>query len=128
MNEPSPFAPQAGLESFNDIIKQYGDKVVPANHPVSKYVQQVAERIISSARLGHVKGYGQAATADPFASVFAGDDIFDPDPTKFGGSGSGSIAENDEWEVFVINEDSTRNAFVLPGESFASLVWFSQPC
>lgn len=47
-----------------------------------------------------------------------GGDSFDPDA---GSSGSlkksigRDITENGEWEVFLINDDSTRNAFVLPG-------------
>lgn len=106
-------------------MQQYGNKIVPPNHKLSRYVQGVAERIVSSAGLGHVKGYGShnVEETSPFASIFGagggGDDVFDPD--RRGGvftasrNDDASMAENEEWEVFVINDDSTRNAFVLPG-------------
>lgn len=104
-------------------MHQYSDKIISPSHPVSKYVQKIAQRIVSSAGLGHVKGYSSSSTS--FSSPFAifggtgGDDMFDPDTTKFSGTSGEkdqSVAINDEWEVYVIKDDETRNAFVLPGE------------
>lgn len=99
-------------------MHEYSDKLIPQSHPVSKYVQKIAERIVSSAGLGHVKGYSPSpSSSSPFA-IFGGDDVFDPDSTKFSGTSGGkdeSVAINDEWEVYVINDDKTMNAFVLPG-------------
>lgn len=103
-------------------MHEYGNKIVPPSHQVSRYVQRVAEQILSSAGLGHVKGYNSytsPAEISPFASMLGSgrSDYFDPDSrgTFTASRNDASTAENEEWEVYVINDDSTRNAFVLPG-------------
>lgn len=96
-------------------MREYGNKIVSPNHRVSRYVQRVAEQILSSAGLGHVKGYNSytaSSESSPFASMF-GSEHFDPDSRT--ASRSNASTANEEWEVFVISDDSTRNAFVLPG-------------
>ncbi|KAF8321362.1 hypothetical protein DL93DRAFT_2093982 [Clavulina sp. PMI_390] len=124
---------EAGLETFKQIMQEHGSNVLPQSHKLSRFVQSIAERIISSSNLGHVKGY---ETFAPPAASFSdspyhfpgvqmetagGGDLFDPDSNKGGVFGASrnddaaSITDNEEWEVFVIHDDKTRNAFVLPG-------------
>jgi len=67
---------------------------------------RVAERILEATNLGHVKGYSPS-TFSPFSGLM--DDGWTPAIDR-----SSSPASNQEWEVYVINDD-TRNAFVLPG-------------
>jgi hypothetical protein len=65
-------------------------------------------------------------SVSPFGNVFPsssedGGEISDPDHGTYTSSSSlkeaeYQIAENGEWEVFLIHDDNTRNAFVLPGE------------
>ncbi|GAA6014884.1 hypothetical protein JCM11491_002148 [Sporobolomyces phaffii] len=68
-------------QGFADVMREYGDRVVPANHPHARLVRSVVERIVESNRLEtgneHQDGRG--------------------------------------WEVFVVQDDQTQNAFVIPG-------------
>lgn len=97
-----------GDDSFNEIMAQYEHSLLPASHPTSRFVREVAEQIISSAGLGHMKSSGGVSAH--ISSAFNA--AWNPDEGSHEPAGA---AANDEWEVYVIKDDSTRNAFVLPG-------------
>ena len=101
-----------GLESFQEIMQQYQHAVLPPHHPTSRFVQGVAEQILTATGLGHLKG---RKTPAPLDSLFGGD-TWKPDET----SESLTASPEEEWEVYVIKDDNTRNAFVLPGELIPS--------
>ncbi|KAF8335338.1 peptidase family M48-domain-containing protein, partial [Cantharellus anzutake] len=95
---------QAGEETFQQIIHQYKGHILPSHHPLTKYVVNVAERILEATSLGHVKGHNTLSSSTDLV-----DDVWRPDGDRLS-----SPVSNDEWEVYVIDDD-TRNAFVLPG-------------
>ncbi|GAA5896253.1 M48 family metallopeptidase [Sporobolomyces salmoneus] len=70
---------EVAKQSFEEVMGQFGGKVLRENHPTTKYVREVVGRIIESNDLK---------------------------TDEEGGKG---------WEVFVVKDDSTQNAFVIPG-------------
>jgi hypothetical protein len=73
-------------------MREFGQKIVPANHPATKWVQGVAERLIAKNALGHVVSRSPSSNTEQ---------------------------KEDEWLVYVVDED-IPNAFVMPGEQLAS--------
>lgn len=67
---------EMGRQGFAEVMGEYRNKVLPKNHPTSRYVQSVVRRIVES---------------------------------------NGLEAGPEGWETFVVADDETRNAFVLPG-------------
>ncbi|GAA5951077.1 hypothetical protein JCM3765_004674 [Sporobolomyces pararoseus] len=72
-------------QSFDQVMNEFGNKVLNKNHQDSKFVRKVVQRLVESNGLEtHNDNDGQ------------------------GGGGAG-------WEVFVVKDDKTQNAFVIPG-------------
>ncbi|KDQ17389.1 hypothetical protein BOTBODRAFT_172436 [Botryobasidium botryosum FD-172 SS1] len=98
---------QLGDASFNETMGQYRQHILPANHPLTVHVKRVAERILTASNLGSLK--------DPVPKS-------NLPPSTFGdewGADGDRLAEQ-EWEVFVIQDDKLKNAFAgrsssLPG-------------
>ncbi|GAA5914520.1 hypothetical protein JCM5296_003058 [Sporobolomyces johnsonii] len=65
-------------QSYQEVMQEFGRKVLPQNHPTSRHVQEVVKRIV---RANHLE------------------------------AGLGSHG----WETYVVADDSTKNAFVIPG-------------
>ncbi|CCA67601.1 hypothetical protein PIIN_01429 [Serendipita indica DSM 11827] len=74
-------------QSYEEIMHEYGRKILPMNHPATRLVQTVAERLITRNGLGHV-------VTRPV--------------------NSGADQKPDEWLVYVVDE-KIQNAFVAPG-------------
>ncbi|CAO1618660.1 unnamed protein product [Sympodiomycopsis kandeliae] len=91
-----------GQEAFASTMAEYRGKVLPANHPYSKMARQVASRLIQAASDLH----GMS-----FEGVQAGHNDVDPNDTTYARA---SVAKT-QWQVFVIDDPKTKNAFVLPG-------------
>ncbi|KAN0065064.1 metalloendopeptidase [Thecaphora frezii] len=87
-----------GLESYQQVLREHRDRILPHDHPYSRYVRKTAARIISALEHG-------SSTVVKLGSV---DVALSPD------HGSGRHRQTD-WEVFVINDPDQKNAFVLPG-------------
>jgi len=95
-----------GEESDKEVFSEYGNRILPASHPIASRVARVASRIITSAGLGHVKNIAPAGRADEW----------NMDADESWGSTAAIHRLRQEWEVYVINDDKTPNAFVTPGE------------
>ncbi|PWN23024.1 hypothetical protein BCV69DRAFT_105917 [Microstroma glucosiphilum] len=91
-----------GKEAFEQVMSQYRGKILPANHQYSVMARRVATRIIRAAEDLH---------GLDFADVEHGDAASDPNDTTY----ARDSVRNTKWQVFVINDPSQTNAFVLPG-------------
>lgn len=67
---------QMGKQGLAEVMGEYGGKVLPANHPASRQVRAVVQRIVEA---------------------------------------NGLEAGPEGWQTHVVADDSTKNAFVLPG-------------
>lgn len=87
-----------GEQMYQETLDQFRGKILPPNHPTSRYVQKVAKRIIMASEL-------------PRSSSS------EADMGEHHGSGSAGAARSEkiEWRVHVVNDPSTLNAFVAPG-------------
>ncbi|KAM0752354.1 hypothetical protein T439DRAFT_324430 [Meredithblackwellia eburnea MCA 4105] len=71
---------QMGQEAYRDVMHQFGNRILPKDHPLSKQVTHVARRLIDASGLQTDRDGSQVM-----------------------------------WEVNVVKDDDTKNAFVLPG-------------
>ena len=97
-------------------MKEYQKAILPPNHAYHRYVELVAQKILTSAGLGHVKGHAPALFGHSFG------DGWDADSAT-----TGPLAM-EEWEVHVIQDDKTPNAFILPGiyDSQSSMTYLTE--
>ncbi|EJU01161.1 hypothetical protein DACRYDRAFT_53615 [Dacryopinax primogenitus] len=97
-------------ESFREIMNEVGPKLLPSNHPIVRYCQAIAARIVSSAGLGHVvPGSTHGVQKRRRGWGLSG---LDEGETGFGNQ----MTDESTWEIFVINDPDTPNAFVLSGK------------
>jgi predicted Zn-dependent protease len=68
-------------------MQEFGNKILPMNDRATRFVQRVAEKLITKNGLGHV--------------------VTRPIQSK-------EDQKQDEWLVYVVNEE-IANAFVMPG-------------
>ena len=86
---------EAGAQAYRQTLEQYGRQILPPNHPTSKYVGRVAERII-------------AASGLPRSSSSAGGESH--------GAGQGREGRTKvDWSIHVVDDPNIMNAFVVPG-------------
>ncbi|KAG9045691.1 hypothetical protein FS837_005847 [Tulasnella sp. UAMH 9824] len=115
-----------GREADQEVLKEFAGKILPASDPLVRRITNVASRIITAANLGEVKGAsssnqlpaqagGWSILPTSSEGAFGGDDAstaaWDMTPAQR------SVAERlrQEWEVYVIKDDKTPNAFVTGG-------------
>ncbi|KZT52788.1 hypothetical protein CALCODRAFT_76962 [Calocera cornea HHB12733] len=98
-------------ESFKQIMQEVGPKLLPPNHPLVRYCQGVAGRIVTSAGLGLVVP-GTTHGVHPQRKMRWGSEDMDDGEAGFGNK----MTDESIWEIFVINDPDTPNAFVLPGK------------
>ncbi|OWZ31902.1 mitochondrial metalloendopeptidase OMA1 [Cryptococcus neoformans] len=107
---------ELGRQTQLQTLSEYDRAVLPPNHPISKRIRKVATRIIESSGLGRVKSSGEMGAIEGTVPTWGGGvdmkDIF-----MGGGEGGKEVKEgkDTEWEVYVIDDKKTKNAFVLPG-------------
>ncbi|WVQ93447.1 hypothetical protein IAU59_000521 [Kwoniella sp. CBS 9459] len=109
---------ELGRQTQLSTLSEYSTAVLPANHPTTRRVRAVATRIIESSGLGRVKSGGEMGAVEGKVPAWGGG--AEPDFGEiFSGSGpEGARAQEGketEWEVYVIDDRKTKNAFVLPG-------------
>ncbi|KAJ7596046.1 peptidase family M48-domain-containing protein [Mycena floridula] len=90
------------------VLKEFGDHILPFNHPLSRQVREVASRILTASNLGVVKGENLASSQQQ-------DDIWNPDDGSSSLETSPSDLSQREWQVIVINDPKLVNAFAVPG-------------
>ncbi|WWC68580.1 uncharacterized protein I206_102510 [Kwoniella pini CBS 10737] len=107
---------ELGRQTQLQTLSEYSTAVLPPNHPTTKRVRAVATRIIESSGLGRVKSGGEMGAVEGKVPAFGGGE--DVGEILFGsGEGAKQVQEGKEteWEVYVIDDKKTKNAFVLPG-------------
>ncbi|KAG8915460.1 hypothetical protein FRC01_003651 [Tulasnella sp. 417] len=114
-----------GRQADEEVLQEFAGKILSPNDPLARRITNVASRIITAANLGAVKG----ATSSNQLPAQAGGWSTLPTSSdgSFGDDGSTatwdmtpaqrSVAERlrQEWEVYVIKDDKTPNAFVTGG-------------
>ncbi|KAG8993021.1 hypothetical protein FRB90_000813 [Tulasnella sp. 427] len=115
---------QYGQEADREVLQQLAGKILPPSHPLVKQVTKIASRIITAANLGEVKG---ASPSQQLPAQAGGWAVLPPDGA-FGHDDTSTAAWDmtpaqrevaarlkQEWEVYVIKDDETPNAFVTGG-------------
>lgn len=87
-----------GDQVYRQTLDEYRVKLLPPNHPTSRYVAKVAQRIIMASELPRHE-----------------DSVGDMGGHEGSGETGGRRKEKIEWKVHVINDPNTLNAFVTPG-------------
>lgn len=105
------FVTQVGDLARSQIRREMGDKILDDHHPLSRHVQRVVQRILSSNDLGSVKGMGSRLMRQ---DIFGGGDVWDPAAER-GSSTTTSIGPGKEWDVMVVNDPQVINAMAVAG-------------
>jgi hypothetical protein len=106
-----------GQQTQLQTLSEYSRSLLPPNHPTTKRVRAVATRIIEGSGLGRVKAGDIGSVEASIPGWKDGQGDISPGDLFFGG-GSGAAekeGKETEWEVYVIDDKATKNAFVLPG-------------
>jgi metalloendopeptidase OMA1, mitochondrial len=97
-------------ENFKQILQEVGPHLLPPNHPLVQYCQKIAGRIVTSAGLGVVVPGG---THQAHKQQNRGWGVVGVEEDE---SGLGNeMTDESQWEIFVIDDPKTPNAFVIPG-------------
>lgn len=107
------FAPlQLAQAAYNELLAEFRGKILPSDHPVTRHVQRVVNRILESSDLGHL------SSSEPSRSlVGAPDDFWSEDPFTTGRPKESSTPESGgkEWNLLVVNDPSIVNAMATFG-------------
>jgi len=110
---------ELGIQTQLQTLSEYSNRLLPPNHPVTKRVRRVAQRIVESSGLGRMKSGGEMSAVEQSVPSFGGGSgSLDMGEVLFGGGEGGEQVKegkDTEWEVYVIDDKKTKNAFVLPG-------------
>ncbi|KAG2126057.1 peptidase family M48-domain-containing protein [Suillus clintonianus] len=105
--------------AYDELLAEFRGKVLPSNHPVTRHVQRVVNRILESSDLGHLR------SSEPRRSLAElPDDFWSEDPFTTGRpSGESSTPESGgkEWNLLVVNDPSVVNAMA----TFGNIVVFT---
>ncbi|KAG1831564.1 peptidase family M48-domain-containing protein [Suillus variegatus] len=104
--------------AYNELLAEFRGKILPSDHPVTRHVQRVVNRILESSDLGHL------SSSEPSRSlVGAPDDFWSEDPFTTGRPKESSTPESGgkEWNLLVVNDPSIVNAMA----TFGNIVVFT---
>ena len=95
---------ELGLQTQLQTLKEYDRALLPPNHPVTKRVRKIAQRIVEGSNLGRMKSGGEMSTIEGSVPNFGkGGDMGDIDMGEvlLGGSAAKDVDEgkDTEWEV-----------------------------
>ncbi len=102
-------------------MNEYSRNLLPPNHPTTKRVRAIATRIIEGSNLGHMKSSHELGAIEQTVPAWGGGQDMDMSQILFGGGqgekeiSEGKEGKDTEWEVYVVDDKKTKNAFVLPG-------------
>ncbi|BEJ16005.1 hypothetical protein CspHIS471_0506100 [Cutaneotrichosporon sp. HIS471] len=103
---------EIGQATYSETMAQFQGQLLPPNHPVTRRVREIAKRIVERNGLGRVKeGHTLSSIEEVMGSWGMGGGM------ESGGNISATEEgnENAEWEVYVVDDSKTMNAFVIPG-------------
>jgi hypothetical protein len=104
-----------GSQAQLSTLSEYSNALLPPNHPTTKRVRAVAKRLVEGAGLGRMKSGGELGAIE--GRVPAQKELDFNELMFGGGQGEAEVSQGKEveWEVYVIDDKKTKNAFVLPG-------------
>ncbi|BEI92837.1 uncharacterized protein CcaverHIS019_0504650 [Cutaneotrichosporon cavernicola] len=103
---------EIGQATYSETMAQLQGQLLPPNHPVTRRVREIAKRIVERNGLGRVKeGHTLSTIEEVMGSWGMGGGMESPGNISATEEGN----ENAEWEVYVVDDSKTMNAFVIPG-------------
>lgn len=98
---------QLAEAAHQQLMHEFKGKVLPPNHPLSRHIRRVVERILEANNLGTLKSPDATSRLLPSTDVWS---MGEPDriPPEVGGK---------EWHLFVVNDDKVVNAMASFGET-----------
>ncbi|EKM77197.1 hypothetical protein AGABI1DRAFT_122219 [Agaricus bisporus var. burnettii JB137-S8] len=103
---------QIGESVRQETKNEWGNKILPPNHPLSLHVRKVTSRILKSSDLGHI--IGEAPTPPPISPFGFADEVWKPSD-DYGAAASYTYSPQKEWDVVVVNDKRVVNAMATPG-------------
>ena len=100
-------------------LKEYRDKILPHDHPVTRQIASVVEAVLRANKLGTIANMGPLIAYNSSGMAAGDEDIFDPDTQERElasvneDSASLSLDGRDvmrEWNLIVVNDLSMVNA------------------
>ncbi|KLT42555.1 hypothetical protein CC85DRAFT_83752 [Cutaneotrichosporon oleaginosum] len=93
-------------------MAQFEGQLLPPNHPITRRVREIAKRIVERNGLGRVKeGHSLSSIEEVMGSFGIGRGMESGENISATEAGN----QNAEWEVYVVDDRKTMNAFVIPG-------------
>lgn len=103
-------------ESHAQLVQEFGSKILPQNHPQTRYVRRIVTQLLEASNLGTLK-------SDP-SSVAPGrvvpQDMWTPDSGRTEDVVPGSGGR--EWQLMVVKDDKMVNAMASFGENLLVMV------
>ena len=89
------------------MLQEFKGKVLPPNHPITKHVRRVTQRILEGSNLGTLDApyVHRAKGTEDLCSFTERDEL----PTQVGEA-------KKQWHLFVVADDSVMNAMAAYGE------------
>ncbi|KLO12114.1 hypothetical protein SCHPADRAFT_941515 [Schizopora paradoxa] len=112
---------QLAIESRKELLREFGGKILPHNHPLTRHIRRVVVNILDANDLGILMGEPEMPSQSyiPPAAFGGGqsDDIWNPDaaPSTTGGLNPENVKNTREWNLIVVNDDSVKNAMATYG-------------
>jgi hypothetical protein len=92
-----------GQQTQLQTLSEYGTRLLPPTHAVSKRVHKVASRIIESSGLGRVKSTGEMGAIEGKVPKWGGgNEEIDMGDVLFGGDSNKPVDKETEWEASLI--------------------------
>jgi predicted Zn-dependent protease len=122
MNTSPAYETSMAKEVRKELMQEYGGRLLPASHPITRHVTRVVERILQANHLGSLTHTTPSSTpsrppsswdADPWSSGSSNEDKYAP------GTSAGS--EQREWNLMVVDDPKMANAMA----SFGNIVVFT---
>jgi predicted Zn-dependent protease len=102
-----------GKEVREQVLTEYRGKILPPDHAITQFVEQIVSRILESNNLGIVKSQHSEFVQDGDAIWTSGE--------------SSSMQDEDgkqkEWQVYVIHDENKVNAFASLGGCPESVIF-----
>ncbi|KZT66307.1 hypothetical protein DAEQUDRAFT_730423 [Daedalea quercina L-15889] len=102
--------------SHEELVAEYGRQVLPPNHPITRHVRRVVERILEASNLGTVASsepvHGHALSFDPAGAMWPTAQSSENVPPTVGGK---------QWNLMVVHDDKMVNA----AASFGDIIVFT---
>jgi len=94
-------------EAHEQLVQEYGSRILPENHPLHRHVHRVVARILEASNLGVLKSSAPSAAKARAPSL---QDVWDPDADSGRQENLVPGVGGREWQLMVVNDDKMVNA------------------